>query len=74
MVTRPLRNQIIMLLTRQLERVANGTAEQKRTWGFDHLEQSLKHWKRKHSLSERTQLLSNRRFSALVSRIEAYCR
>src|SRR4029077_5169903 len=74
MVTPPLRNQIITLLTRQLERVASGTSEQKRTWGFDYLEQSLKNWKRKHPRAERTKLLANPRFSDLVSRIESYCR
>lgn len=74
MVTPPLRNQIIKLLTRQLERIATGPADQKLTWGFDHLKQSLNYWKRKHALPERARLLSNPHFRTLVNRIEACCR
>jgi hypothetical protein len=74
MVTPPLRNQIITLLTRQLEQVASGTAEQKLTWGFDYLEQSVKQWKRKHAPVERKQLLANPRFRDFLALIESYCR
>lgn len=73
MVTPPLRNQIITLLTRQLDEVANGTDEQKLTWGFDYLAPSLRHWKRHHPLAVRSELLSNPRFHNLVTRIETYC-
>jgi hypothetical protein len=73
MITPELRNQIIKILTRQLEVTAADTNGLKTIWGFDYLGESMRRWKQKYNEAQRKQLLANKHFRTLVERISAHC-